>query len=126
MTQRQITINAYRLVERGPHACTYAFDFGEKTPSKQVPVDHVRSPSAAPCASWVCSASSHGVAPQHPRQLLGPSRLSLWKSGVVRCGSRRSRLRSVHYSDLSRHAARSRAQRPRSTTLDRQAARRTI
>ena len=49
-----------------------------------------RSPSAAPCASWVCSASSHCVASSVARQPLGPSRLSLWKSGGVRCGSRRS------------------------------------
>ena len=47
MTQRQITINAYRLVERGPHSCTYAFDFGEKTQSKQVPVETVADCKAA-------------------------------------------------------------------------------
>ena len=56
MTQRQITINAYRLVERGPHSCTYAFDFGEKTPSKQVPVETPsnRTTNFAQSASLAC------------------------------------------------------------------------
>ena len=47
LSQRQIIINTYRLVERGPHSCKYAFDFGEKTPSKQVPINTVDDCKAA-------------------------------------------------------------------------------
>ena len=84
-----------------------------------------RSPSAAPCASWVCSASSHWrrvqrrtaaprpLAPKPLEKRRRPVRFApIW-------------LTSVHYSDHSRHAARSRAQRPRSTALGCHTARRT-
>ena len=47
MTERQIIINAYRLVERGPHSCTYAFDFGGKSPSKRIPINTVADCKAA-------------------------------------------------------------------------------
>ena len=81
-------------------------------------------PSAAPCASWVCRVSSNCVASSVARQPLRAAPKPLEK--------RRRSVRfapiwpiSVHYSDRSRHAARRRAQRPRSTALGRHTARRT-
>jgi hypothetical protein len=47
MAQRQVTINAYPLIECGPNSFAISFAFGEKTPSKRVAVETVADCKAA-------------------------------------------------------------------------------
>jgi hypothetical protein len=41
MTQRQITINAYPLIECGPHCFTVALELGANNPSKRFDIETV-------------------------------------------------------------------------------------
>jgi hypothetical protein len=47
MAQRQIIINAYPLVECGPHSFAISFDIGQKCPSKRFGADTVADCKAA-------------------------------------------------------------------------------
>ncbi len=59
MAQRQITINAYPLIECGPNSFAISFAFGEKTPSKRVDIDTVADCKAA-LAAFAMELESSG------------------------------------------------------------------